>query len=219
MTTGFFITFEGVDGCGKTTQLRLLQEFLNARGYAVTATREPGGTPIGDGIRRLVLSPGASAIDGKTELMLYEASRAQHMCEVIGPALANGNIVLCDRFGDATLAYQGYAQGLPLDCIETLNRFTTGNRSPDLTILLDCPVERGLERTRERAARTGQDTTEDRFEQKDLDFHRRVRQGYLAIAQDNRSRFLIVDGGGDRDAIQAIIRTAVLDRLTMPYEF
>lgn len=216
MTTGFFITFEGVEGCGKTTQLRLLQEFLTARGYAVTATREPGGTPIGDGIRRLVLSPGASAIDGKTELMLYEASRAQHMCEVIGPALANGNIVLCDRFGDATLAYQGYAQGLPLDCIETLNRFTTGNRSPDLTILLDCPVERGLERTRERAARTGQDTTEDRFEQKDLDFHRRVRQGYLAIAQGNRSRFLIVDGGGDRDAIQAIIRTAVLDRLTMP---
>lgn len=216
MTTGFFITFEGVEGCGKTTQLRLLQEFLNARGYAVTATREPGGTPIGDGIRRLVLSPGASAIDGKTELMLYEASRAQHMCEVIGPALANGNIVLCDRFGDATLAYQGYAQGLPLDCIETLNRFTTGNRSPDLTILLDCPVERGLERTRERAARTGQDTTEDRFEQKDLDFHRRVRQGYLAIAQGNRSRFLIVDGGGDRDAIQAIIRPAVLDRLTMP---
>lgn len=216
MTTGFFITFEGVEGCGKTTQLRLLQEFLNARGYAVTATREPGGTPIGDGIRRLVLSPGASAIDGKTELMLYEASRAQHMCEVIGPALANGNIVLCDRFGDATLAYQGYAQGLPLDCIETLNRFTTGNRSPDLTILLDCPVERGLERTRERAARTGQDTTEDRFEQKDLDFHRRVRQGYLAIAQGNRSRFLIVDGGGNRDAIQAIIRTAVLDRLTMP---
>jgi dTMP kinase len=213
MTTGFFITFEGVEGCGKTTQLRLLQEFLIARGYAVTSTREPGGTPIGDGIRRLVLSPGASAIDGKTELMLYEASRAQHMCEVIGPALANGKIVLCDRFGDATLAYQGYAQGLPLDCIETLNRFTTGNRSPDLTILLDCPVELGLARTRERAARTGQDVTEDRFEQKDLDFHRRVRQGYLTMARDNSSRFVMVDGGGERDAIQATIRTAVLEKL------
>jgi dTMP kinase len=216
MTTGFFITFDGVEGCGKTTQLRLLHEFLTARGYAVTATREPGGTPIGDRIRRLVLSPGAFAIDGKTELMLYEASRAQHMCEVIGPALSNGTIVLCDRFGDATLAYQGYAQGLPLDCIESLNRFATGNRSPDLTILLDCPVELGLERTRERAARTGQDATEDRFEQKDLDFHRRVRQGYLAIARENSCRFAVVDGGGDRDAIQKTIRTAVLDRLTIP---
>jgi dTMP kinase len=213
MTTGFFITFEGVEGCGKTTQLRLLQECLTARGYAVTATREPGGTPIGDGIRRLVLSPGASAIDGKTELMLYEASRAQHMFEVIGPALAKGNIVLCDRFGDATLAYQGYAQGLPLDFIEALNRFTTGNRNPDFTILLDCPVELGLERTRERAARTGQDVTEDRFEKKDLDFHRRVRQGYLAIARDNSSRFVTVDGSGERDAIQATIRTAVLEKL------
>lgn len=213
MTTGFFITFEGVEGCGKTTQLRLLQEYLTARGYAVTATREPGGTPIGDAIRRLVLSPGASAIDGKTELMLYEASRAQHLCEVIGPALAGGRIVLCDRFGDATLAYQGYAQGLPLDWIATLNRFASGNRSPDCTILLDCPVEQGLARTRERAARTGQDVTEDRFEHKDLDFHRRVRQGYLAIARDNRSRFIIIDGGGERDAIHAAIRTAVLDRL------
>lgn len=215
MTTGFFITFEGVEGCGKTTQLRLLQEFLTARGYAVTATREPGGTPIGDGIRRLVLSPGASAIDRKTELMLYEASRAQHMCEVIGPALSNGHIVLCDRFGDATLAYQGYAQGLPLDCIETLNRFASGNRSPDLTILLDCSVELGLERTRERAARTGQDVTEDRFEKKDLDFHRRVRQGYLALARSHSSRFLIVDGSGEPDAAQAVIRSAVLDRLTI----
>jgi dTMP kinase len=216
MTRGIFITFEGVEGCGKTTQLRLLQECLTARGYAVTATREPGGTPIGDGIRRLVLSPGASAIDGKTELMLYEASRAQHMCEVIGPALAKGNIVLCDRFGDATLAYQGYAQGLPLDFIEALNRFTTGNRNPDLTILLDCPVELGLERTRERAARTGQDVTEDRFEQKDLDFHRRVRQGYLAIARTSPGRFLIVDGSSAPAAAQAVIRSAVLDRLTTP---
>ncbi len=213
MTTGFFITFEGVEGCGKTTQLRLLKEFLTARGYTVTATREPGGTPIGDGIRRLVLSPGASAIDSKTELMLYEASRAQHMCEVIGPALVKGDIVLCDRFGDATLAYQGYAQGLPVDWIETLNRFATGNRSPECTILLDCPVELGLARTRERAARTGQDITEDRFEKKDLDFHCRVRQGYLAIAQRTSSRFLIVDAYGAPAAVHAAIRQAVLDRL------
>jgi len=213
MTTGFFITFEGVEGCGKTTQLRLLKEFLTARGYAVTATREPGGTPIGDSIRKLVLASGAGCIDSKTELMLYEASRAQHMREVIGPALSEGHIVLCDRFGDATLAYQGYAQGLPVDCIEKLNRFTTGNRGPDLTILLDCPVELGLERTRERAARTGQGMTEDRFEKKDLDFHRRVRQGYLDIAQRNSGRFLIVDGSREPAAVQAVMRPAVLERL------
>lgn len=216
MTTGFFITFEGVEGCGKTTQLRLLKEFLTARGYAVTATREPGGTPIGDSIRKLVLASSAGCIDSKTELMLYEASRAQHMREVIGPALSEGHIVLCDRFGDATLAYQGYAQGLPVDCIEKLNRFTTGNRSPDLTILLDCPVELGLERTRERAARTGQGMTEDRFEKKDLDFHRRVRQGYLDIAQRTSGRFLIVDGSREPAVVQAVIQPAVLERLTIP---
>jgi dTMP kinase len=213
MSTGFFITFEGVEGCGKTTQLHLLKEFLTARGCAVTATREPGGTPLGDSIRQLVLASRFASIDSKTELMLYEASRAQHMREVIGPALAKGHIVLCDRFGDATLAYQGYARGLPVEYIETLNRFITGNRSPDLTILLDCPVELGLERTRERAARTGQGMTEDRFEKMDLDFHRRVRRGYLDIAQRDSIRFLIVDGSREPDAVQSAMRPAVLERL------
>jgi len=149
----------------------------------------------------------------KTELLLYEASRAQHICEVIEPALSRGQIVLCDRFGDATLAYQGYAQGLSVDWIEKLNRFAAGNRDPDLTILLDCPVELGLERTRERAARTGQGMIEDRFEKMDLDFHRRVRDGYLDIARRRPGRFLIVDGSAKREAVQAVIRTAVLERL------
>ena len=213
MTTGFFITFEGVEGCGKTTQLHLLKDFLISRGFEVTATREPGGTTLGDSIRKLVLASAADPIDQKAELMLYEASRAQHMYEVIGPALARGDVVLCDRFGDATLAYQGYAQGLPGDYIETLNRFTTGNRNPDFTILIDCPVELGLERTRNRAARTGQGISEDRFEKKDLSFHERVRHGYLGIAQRNRDRFLIVDGSGDPAVIQSILRPAVLERM------
>ncbi len=214
MTRGFFITFEGVEGCGKTTQLHLLKDFLAGRGHAVTATREPGGTPLGDSIRKLVLDAAADPIDRKAELMLYEASRAQHMEEIIGPALSRGHIVLCDRFGDATVAYQGYAQGLPVDYIERLNRFASGNRDPDLTILLDCAVELGLERTRDRAARTGQGMTEDRFEQKDISFHQRVRQGYLEIARRNGSRFVIVDGSGDPAAIQSAIRPAVLERLT-----
>lgn len=213
MTRGFFITFEGVEGCGKTTQLHLLRDFLAGTGYAVTATREPGGTPLGDSIRKLVLDAAADPIDSKAELMLYEASRAQHMEEVVGPALSRGHIVLCDRFGDATVAYQGYAQGLPVDCIETLNRFTSGNRSPDLTLLIDCPVELGLERTRIRAARTGPGMAEDRFEQKDLSFHHRVRQGYLEIARRNGNRFIIVDGSRDPDAIHSVIRPAVLERL------
>jgi len=213
MTTGLFITFEGVEGCGKTTQLHLLKQCLTARGHSVTATREPGGTPLGDGIRSLVLASRFAAMHSKTELLLYEASRAQHICEVIEPALSRGQIVLCDRFGDATLAYQGYAQGLSVDWIEKLNRFAAGNRDPDLTILLDCPVELGLERTRERAARTGQGMIEDRFEKMDLDFHRRVRDGYLDIARRRPGRFLIVDGSGKREAVQAVIRTAVLERL------
>jgi len=213
---GFFITFEGVEGCGKTTQLHLLKEFLTGCGCTVTATREPGGTAIGDSIRMLVLASGSVSIDSITELMLYEASRAQHMHEVIGPALADGHIVLCDRFGDATLAYQGYARGLPVDFIEALNRFTTGDRNPDLTILLDCPVELGLERARDRAARTGQGMNEDRFEQEALDFHHRVRQGYLDIARRSGSRFLILDGSRDPAAVQSVIQPAVLERLKIP---
>ena len=213
MSRGFFITFEGVEGCGKTTQLHLLHDFLISRGFAVTATREPGGTTLGDSIRKLLLAPAADPIAIKTELMLIEASRAQHMYEVIEPALTREHIVLCDRFGDATLAYQGYAQGLPGDYIEALNRFTTGNRNPDFTVLIDCPVELGLERTRDRASRTGQGISEDRFEKKGLSFHERVRHGYLEIAQRNRDRFLIVDGSGDPAVIQSILRPAVLERL------
>ena len=146
MTIGFFITFEGIEGCGKTTQLNLLKEFLTGRGHTVVATREPGGTRLGDMIRKLVLTTGTTPIDSKAELMLYQASRAQHMHEVIKPALKKGHIVLCDRFCDATLAYQGHAQALPQDYIEMLNQFTSDNRSPDFTILIDCPVELGLAR-------------------------------------------------------------------------
>lgn len=215
---GFFITLEGIEGCGKTTQLNLLKEFLTGKGYSVVATREPGGTPLGDMIRKLVLTAGTTPIDSKAELMLYQASRAQHMHEVIKPALSRGHIVLCDRFGDATVAYQGYARGLPLDHIEMLNRFTTDNCSPDLTILIDCPVEVGLSRARDRAAGRGQSLSDDRFEKEDLAFHRRVRQGYLEIAGRQKSRFLIVDGTREVAIIQQAIQAAVLGKMTGPRE-
>lgn len=215
---GFFITFEGIEGCGKTTQLNLLREFLTGKGYTVIATREPGGTLLGDIIRKLVLATGTKPLDRKAELMLYQASRAQHMHEVIQPALTRGQVVLCDRFCDATLAYQGYAQALPLHQIEMLNRFTTDNRSPDFTVLIDCPVEVGLARALERATRCSQSLSEDRFDKEDLNFHRLVRQGYLAIAERHSERFLIVDGTQAPAAIQEIIRPAALGRLTGPHK-
>ena len=214
MTMGFFITFEGIEGCGKTTQLNLLKEFLTGRGHTVVATREPGGTRLGDMIRKLVLTTGTTPIDSKAELMLYQASRAQHMHEVIKPALKKGHIVLCDRFCDATLAYQGHAQALPQDYIEMLNQFTSDNRSPDFTILIDCPVELGLARAQDRATRSGPGIIEDRFEKKDVAFHRLVRQGYLQIADRHSNRFLIVDGTQEPAATQQIIQSAVLRKLT-----
>ena len=205
-----FITFEGIEGCGKTTQIQLLKECLEKRGYTVVATREPGGTQIGDTIRRILLDSKNSNIDIKTELLLYQAARAQHIKDVIQPSLAEGSIVLCDRFTDATLAYQGYAQDIHPDFIETLNQFATGNLIPDLTILIDCPVEIGLRRARDRMAAQRATDREDRFEEKDLDFHQAVRLGYLQIAENNSSRFYIVDGREDPDSAHRSIQSAVL---------
>ena len=189
-----FITFEGIEGCGKTTQIHLLTECLEKRGYKVVTTREPGGTHIGDAIRRILLDSKNIDIDIKTELLLYQAARAQHIKDVIRPSLAQGSIVLCDRFTDATLAYQGYAQDIHQDFIKTLNQYATDNLIPDLTILIDCPVEIGLQRARDRMATHHAAVREDRFEEKSLDFHHAVRLGYLQIAENNSSRFLIVDG-------------------------
>ncbi|MCK5422383.1 MAG: dTMP kinase, partial [Deltaproteobacteria bacterium] len=145
-----FITFEGIEGCGKTTQISLLKEYLEQKGYSVVATREPGGTQIGDSMRTILLDSRNTHIDIKTELLLYEASRAQHIKDVVRPALDKGSIVLCDRFTDATLAYQGYAQRINKDLIERLNQFATDNITPDFTILIDCPVEIGLKRAKKR---------------------------------------------------------------------
>lgn len=210
---GFFITFEGIEGCGKSTQLARLAELLQGSGHRVRTTREPGGCPIADAVRRILLDSANHAMDCRSELLLYAAARAQHVAEVIRPALAAGEIVLCDRFSDATLAYQGYGRGLALALIEDLNRIATDGLVPDLTLLLDFPVETGLARARSRNSdRSGPD--EGRFEEESLAFHDRVRAGYLTLAR-NQDRFRVIDATGSMGEVAGRIAAAALPCLQL----
>lgn len=190
---GWFITFEGVEGSGKTTQIRLAGEFLRERGLPVVTTQEPGGTPLGDRIRELLLNRGGFDISGEAEVFLFAAARAQHTDAVILPALEAGKIVLCDRFSDATIAYQAYGRGLPLEPVREICRFASRGLVPHLTILFDLPVEAGLERAFRRIAGREGNLREDRFEREHLDFHRRIREGYLAIARQEPGRLKVID--------------------------
>lgn len=190
---GRFITFEGVEGSGKTTQIRLAGEFLRERGLAVVMTQEPGGTPLGDRIRELLLNRGGFDISGETEVFLFAAARAQHTGTVIRPALEAGKIVLCDRYSDATIAYQAYGRGLPLEPVREICRIASGGLAPQLTLLFDLPVEEGLERAFRRIAGREDSLREDRFEREHLDFHRRIREGYLAIARQEPDRVQVLD--------------------------
>lgn len=187
-----FITFEGIEGSGKTTQLRLLGETLDALGYQVLLTREPGGCPIADQIRGTLLHPDNAALVPRAELLLYAAARAQHVEEVVNPALEQGKIVLCDRFTDATLAYQGDGRGLDRGLIVELNRLAAGLCTPDLTLLFDLPAEIGLGRALKRETEQ-QDSSEGRFERETLEFHQRIRAGYLKLAAAEPERFSIID--------------------------
>jgi len=209
----FFITFEGIEGCGKTTQVSLLKDFLEDRSYRVVTTREPGGTRIGDTIRKILLDSSNTDIDTKTELLLYQASRAQLIKDVITPSLEQGCIVLCDRFTDATLAYQGYAQGISRDLIRGLNQFASEELTPDFTILIDCPVEIGLKRARDRNDTRSLSESEDRFEEKSIAFHQKVRWGYLQIAEQHSNRYHVVDGRDSPSAIEQDIRSALLKKM------
>lgn len=200
-----FITFEGIEGCGKTTQIRLLAERLRRSGLDVLVTREPGGCPIADAIRSILLHPGSSALVPRAELLLYAAARAQHVDEVIRPALALGKQVLCDRFIDATVAYQGGGRALDPSLIASLNSLATNGLVPDLTLLLDMPAEEGLQRARQRNTSTPE---EDRFEREDLDFHRRVRNKYLQLARQHE-RIMVIDATGEVDAVAERIGNAV----------
>jgi len=208
---GLFITFEGPDGSGKTTQMRRLVERLQAKGEEVVVTREPGGTPIGDRIRELILSPDHKEMEDHTEVLLYAASRAQHVREVIVPALEAGNIVVCDRFVDASIAYQGYGLGMKPETVADINRFATGGLRPDRTYLLDVPVSVSRERLLRRAGAAG-GAALDRIEQKESAYHERVREGFLLIANNEPHRVLRVDANQGVDDIAAIIE-ADCDRL------
>lgn len=201
-----FITFEGIEGSGKTTQINLLLAWLQQQpnpAAGVLATREPGGTTIGDRIRAILLDPLHTDMAPETEILLYSAARAQIVRQVLRPHLADGWIVICDRFFDSTLAYQGYGRGLPLEDLRRITTFATGGLVPDLTIYLDIDPETGLR----RKAQTPAEWT--RLEAESLAFHQRVRAGYLALAAAERGRWLLVDADRPAPAIQAEIRQRV----------
>ena len=196
---GYLIAFEGTEGTGKSTQLRLVADALRRDGRTVRETREPGGTPIGIEIRRVVMHYDGDPPTPLTELLLYLADRAQHVAQVIRPALAAGDVVLTDRFSASTIAYQGYGRELDLAMVTELDARARGGLTPDLTILLDCPVEIGLQRAR----------GDDRFHRADLAFHRRVRHGFDEIAAGDSQRFHRVDATRPTEAVAADILNAV----------
>lgn len=210
-----FITFEGGDGTGKTTQLKALENYLTARGLSCISTREPGGTSLGKLIRQVLLEAGKQAIASPTELFLYLADRAQHIHEVIISAVQQGKIVLCDRHTDSTLAYQGYGRGIDLTLLRSLNEIASAGIKPDLTFLLDCPVEIGLSRTDQRKASSASGPNrEDRFEREDVEFHERVRAGFLELAHAEARRFRIVDASRPGDEVANEIKKIIDRELT-----
>jgi dTMP kinase len=207
MPQGIFITLEGVEGSGKTTQSAILGEALRTSGRHVVVTHEPGGTRAGEAIRSIFLDPAVS-LDVAAELLLVLADRAQHVREKLRPAVAAGAIVISDRYCDSTTAYQGYGRGFDLKLLSDLNRLASDAMMPDLTIVLDLAVETGLERTRARVK--GAVRGPDRFEGEVTDFHRRVRDGFLAIARAEPDRVIVVDASRALDAVSADIHAAAL---------
>jgi dTMP kinase len=193
-----FITFEGPEGSGKTTQLRLLAEWLCLQGHDALATREPGGTAISESIRAILLDSARTEMCPEAEILLFSAARAQIVSQVIRPHLQQGGIVLCDRYADSTLAYQGYGRGLDLDTLRAITAFATGGLVPDLTIFLDIPIEEGLQR------KSAQEW--NRLEAQTLAFHRRMREGYLQMSAAESERWLVVDAAQSVADVQAAIR-------------
>ena len=203
---GSFITLEGPEGAGKSSQLAWLGRELGERGCRVVATREPGGTPLAERLRGLIKHGSGEPLTPVTELLLLEAARAQHVAERIAPALLAGEVVICDRFMDSTLAYQGGGRGLEPELIERLNQAAVGRFRPDLTILLDLPVEEGFVRTRKRALESA---ATDRFESQELDFHRRVRECFLQLARREPERIRVVDARPAPDVVHQAVMELV----------
>ena len=201
-TAGIFITLEGGEGAGKSTQSRRIKEALEAQGRTVLLTREPGGTPEGEKIRDLITQREGGNWTPIAECLLFFAARQMHVEKIIKPALARGEIVICDRFTDSTRSYQGYGHGFPIETIEQINNLTLDGFAPDLTFILDLPVEVGLKRSfaqKEQAA--GREMTEDRFERLDKSFHEKLRQGFLDIAAKNQQRCRVIDAQQTPDQI------------------
>jgi dTMP kinase len=208
---GRFITFEGIDGCGKTTQLRLLASALRGRGQEVVETVEPGGTEIGQQIRRILLDPASAAIHARTELLLYFASRAQNVEQVIRPALELGSTVLCDRFTDSTLVYQGCGRGLDAATVLQLDAIACQGLKPDTTVLIDIDLETSLARAKKRNQRVG--PAESRIDDESAAFHDQVRKGYLALAAAEPERFAVIDGRTEIGVVYARIQEALATRV------
>jgi dTMP kinase len=206
-----FITFEGVEGSGKTTQIQRLKKYLTQKGIRCKVTREPGGCPISEKVRRILLNPDHRKMVPLSELFLYEAARAQHVKEVIEPLLKKGVVVLCDRFNDATIAYQGYGRKIDLEWVQNLNRFSSQAIRPDVTFLLDCPSHLGLKRAIRRN-RTLKREKEDRFEREKVQFHHRVRKGYLSIAKKEPNRVKVIDTRQGEEKVFERIRL-IVDKL------
>lgn len=203
-----FITFEGPDGSGKTTQIQLLYRYLREQGYPVYLTREPGGTSIGDQIRAVLHDVRNTEMRPEAEILLYSASRAQLVGQVIRPRLAAGDVVLCDRYAESTLAYQGYGRQLDLPTLRAITAFATGGLRPDLIVYLDLPVEEGLRRRLAAYQTCGEEW--NRLDQEEVAFHRRVRAGYLEMAASEPDRWLVLDAMQPVDMIQERIREAVV---------
>jgi len=204
----FFITFEGVEGSGKTTQIQRLKKYLSQKGIPCKVTREPGGCPISEKVRKILLNPDHCEMVPMSELLLYEAARAQHVKEVIKPFLKKGGVVLCDRFNDATIAYQGYGRKIDLKWVERLNHLSSQGIRPDVTFLLDCPSDVGLKRALQRNRALKQER-EERFEREEIQFHQRVRKGYLAIAKKEPRRVKVIDTRQGEDKVFERIRKIV----------
>ena len=204
-----FVTFEGIEGSGKTSQMRRVAEVLRAAGRQVVTTKEPGGTPLADRIRAILLDT-QSVIDPVAELFLFAASRRQHVTEVIRPALDRGEVVLCDRFTDSTLAYQGFGRMLPLGQLRMLNDWATGNLHPATVVIFDIDEETSVSRARRRNQNASSD--EGRFEAEDLRFHRRTREGYLTLALAEPDRYLVIDATGTTEDVFVRLLAALRSR-------
>ena len=205
-----FVTFEGIEGAGKSTQLRKLAAHLHQRGISPLETREPGGTAAGSAIRQLLLGADAVPLTPVSELLLLCADRAQHIAETIRPALAAGQLVLCDRFSDSTIAYQGHGRGLDLTMVRTMDAAARDGVWPDVTFLLDCPVEDGLRRAAARHS------VSDRFERETVSFHERIRAGFQSIATADPGRVVTIDAAADNDTVHRQIVTVIDQRLAQP---